>query len=413
MKNLCFCIAFFLSFTLTSFAQQVQVNPTGVNVNSSNPTTAFLTYGPVRNFRPAEAMWCGAVTSAAPALGARCVPGTIYGSQLARYNLARPSGNAGFTDIMSIPTSVMRRAYQEAQSGGDSTFFYVRHFVNVAGGPDEYVAVTCRLSGGGARVPLSLTDVRVSFANESSETGITNLKPGAKLPALQAEILYTGTGRLKGRWEVVKPGDELPEAQDLLTEASLPIEERSTQRRYTQISRFNVFLPPTGKVILPGPEPKLLPTNIEGAYQILLRIEASDDREGNSDLAALGVGPDVVQSAAVAGFPLPVLRYFVGQATTPPTVALLLPADQATSFANRPLDFLWTPSSEVALYRLEVADESGQIVLTAWLPAGSNRYRLPTWARDKRAQLQWRVVTLNGSGSTSQETSWRRVRLVN
>lgn len=174
-----------------------------------------------------------------------------------------------------------------------------------------------------------------------------------------------------------------------------------------------MFLPPTGKVVLPGPDAKLLPTNIEGAYQILLRIEASDDREGNSDLAALGVGLDVVPSAAVAGFPLPVLRYFVGNVTTPPIVALLLPADQATSFANRPLDFLWTPSSEVALYRLEVADESGQIVLTAWLPTGSNRYRLPTWARDKRAQLQWRVVTLKANDTTSQQTAWRRVRLVN
>src|SRR5207244_12432456 len=139
--------------------------------------------------------------------------------------------------------------------------FYVREFVNLAGGNDEFVAVSCRLSGGGARTPLSLSDVRVSFANEANDVGIAKLQPGAKVPAFQADILYTGTGRLKGRWELVKPGDELPEERDLLTEASLPIEARGKQRRYLEISRFNIFLPPTGKVIVPGPDPKLLPTN--------------------------------------------------------------------------------------------------------------------------------------------------------
>ena len=415
MKNLCLFIGFYFTLTVASFAQQIMVSPIGVNVNSSNPTTAFLTYGPVRNFRPADAMWCGALISAAPALGARCVPGTIYGSALARYDLTRSSGNAGFTDIMSIPTSVMRRAYQEAQNGGDSTFFYVRHFVNVAGGPDEYVAVSCRLSGGGARAPLSLTDVRVSFANEASETGIAKVKPGAKLPALQAEVMYTGTGRLKGRWEVVKPGDELPESQDLLTEASLPIEERGKQRRYTPIHRFNVFLPPTGKATLPGPDPKLFPTNIEGAYQILLRIEASDDRESNSDLGALGVGPDIVPSAAVAGFPMPVLRYFVGSILSPPaaTITLMQPAAQASVSAHQPLVFSWAGVSGAAVYRLEIEDQAQQQTLAALLQPTLLSYRAPSWWQHKmREQARWRVVALHQNGSLLSVSEWRQFSLI-
>ena len=44
------------------------------------------------------------------------------------------------------------------------------------------------------------------------------------------------------RCEVVQPGEELPESSDLLTEATLPIEKRGTQRRYTQLGRFNIFL---------------------------------------------------------------------------------------------------------------------------------------------------------------------------
>ncbi|MGQ0639583.1 MAG: hypothetical protein ACT4P6_02265 [Gemmatimonadaceae bacterium] len=38
------------------------------------------------------------------------------------------------------------------------------------GAPDEYVAVTCRLTGGGARSPFSLTDVRVDAHVELAET---------------------------------------------------------------------------------------------------------------------------------------------------------------------------------------------------------------------------------------------------
>src|SRR5262245_65176057 len=129
---------------------------------------------------------------------------------------------------MSIPPSVARRAYQAAQAGSVSSFFYVRHFINLgggpdqgAGGPDEYVPVTCRLSGGGARTPFALTDVKVSFDTEAAENAIVFVAPGRKPPAIRARITYNGTGRLRGRWEVVLPGEQPPEDFDLLTEAAL------------------------------------------------------------------------------------------------------------------------------------------------------------------------------------------------
>ena len=41
-------------------AQNVKVNPTGVNVNPNTGTTVFLTFGQVPgSLRPAEATWCG------------------------------------------------------------------------------------------------------------------------------------------------------------------------------------------------------------------------------------------------------------------------------------------------------------------------------------------------------------------
>ena len=404
---------------LSTAAQDIRVNPTGVNVNSQGVTTVFLTFGNLKNYAPVEAIWCGELISAAPGLGNKCAPNTIFGLLPVRFDLSQKSGNQAFTDIMSIPASVARRAFQAAANGAESRFFYVRRFVPQSGiGPEQYVAVTCRLTGGGARVPFSLTDVKLAF---EIETPVLYVKPGEKLPSLQAEISYNGTGRLKGRWEVVLPGEELPETNDLLTEGSLPVEERGLQRRYTQLDRFNVFLPPTGRYTLPGPDVTRLPNMAEGQHLILLRVEASDDKESDSNLAAVGAGDGVVHSGAVAGFPLPVLRYFVGgsQSTTRASVptrglAQLAPSDDAQLPSDRPVEFSWSEGDNAAFYRVEVEDAQGQRVLSALLPAGTSVYRAPAWLKERSSagELRWRVLALDRAGSQVSETSWRKLRLV-
>ena len=126
---------------------QVRVSPTGVSVNSMAATTVFLTFGGVGALVPAEAFWCGETIPADPDIGRRCHPATLFGQLPARNDLSSLSGAGAFTDIMSIPASVTRRAFQAAVDGETSTFFYVRRFRNTRGGPDEYVAVTCRLTG--------------------------------------------------------------------------------------------------------------------------------------------------------------------------------------------------------------------------------------------------------------------------
>ncbi|MGH7622114.1 MAG: hypothetical protein ACREMU_07215, partial [Gemmatimonadaceae bacterium] len=170
-------------------AAQVRVNPTGVSVSSMSATTVYLTYGGLRNQRAVDARWCGELVPATPAIGLRCDPATVYGLLPARYDLARP-GTTGYTDIMSIPSSVARMAYQAAQRGATSTFFYVRRFVSTTGAPDEYVAVTCRLTGGGARAPFSLTDVHLEFGGDDA---LPFVSPGEAPPPIAARIVYTGT----------------------------------------------------------------------------------------------------------------------------------------------------------------------------------------------------------------------------
>lgn len=417
MRTLATTLLFFALAGSPALHAQIRVNPTGVNVNVQGATTVFLTFGGVTGYVPAESFWCGELIAAPPpALGNQCDPATLFGSLPPRYDLSRTSGTTGFTDIMSIPPAVARRAYQSAAAGATSSFFYVRRFVSTSGAPDQYVAVTCRLTGGGARVPFALTNVTVGF---SVETPILFVQSGERLPALSADIAYNGTGTLRGRWEVVLPGETPPEDFDLLTEGTLPAELRGTQRRFTEIERFNVFLPPTGRFTLEGPDPSKIPTDLDGTYQILLRVEATDDKEGDSDLGAAGAGAGVLHTGAVAGFPLPALRYYVGgggselaASVSNMTVNLTAPLDGLEISPGAPVRFTWEPDVRATLYRLEVESESGTEVLEALLPAESTSYDAPAWLADRagRQPVRWRVVIIDGAGSAVARSDWRALR---
>jgi hypothetical protein len=408
---------------VSSADAQIRVSPEVVNVNTQDATTVFLSYGGLRaDQRLADAVWCGRLVSAAPAFGSKCDPSVEWGQLPLRYDRATQSGvtGGGFTDIMSIPPSIARRAYQAAARGSSANFFYVRHVVSATGLPDEFVVVVCRLASGGATVPLSLTDVRVT-AGDQSVLFVQSREPP---PPVAAEIRYTGTGRLAGRWEVVRPGEDLPTDDDLLTEATLPVELRSHQRRYTEVERFNVFLPPSGRVTLPGPSPKRLPVDVDGTYLLLLRIEASPDDAGNSNLGAVGTGTGVVASGAVAGFPMPVLRYVVGVSSSdviiPTTdtrgrsaVRLLLPRADDVVAANTGVTFGWIETLSASFFRVEIVRDDGPPVHSAIVARGLGTYRAPPWLADRAEGhgLRWRVVAIDARGRDQQASDWRPMRV--
>jgi hypothetical protein len=389
----------------------IRRDPNGVNVNSMGATTVFITFGGLENQIPVEAFWCGELIPAAPDIGQKCRPDTIFGRLPLRYDLSRVQGPV-FTDIMSIPSNVVRRAYDAAIAGQTSSFFYVRRFVRNGGGPDEYVFVTCRMAGVGARTPLALTDVRVQF---ETDTQVLPVRPGTTPSKLHADITYNGTGRLQGRWEVVLPGDDTPRPEDLLTEASLPVSLRGQQRRYTQIERFNIFLPPTGNVRLEGPDPSKLPTATEGLYQILLRVEASNDKESDSNLALAGAGSGVVHSGGVAGFPMPVLRYYVGNAgstITPSELSLIAPLPGFVVVENAPLEFRWNERGGAPFHQLEIRDAANIVVLTAILDAPVKHYVAPPWLRtNATGKLSWRVAAIDADGQILGTTAWRELEV--
>jgi hypothetical protein len=401
----------FFFFAPAAAAQNIRVTPSVVNAYSQGATTVYLTFTGVVNKRPVDACWCGSLIPAAPDLGMKCDPATVFGCLPVRYDQSRLSANSTYTDIMSIPASVARRAYADAASGAEATFFYVRRFVSLTGGPDEFVPVTIRLSGNGAAVSFSITDVKLVWGVNKP---VLLVKADEKLPRIEAEIKYTGTGRLKGRWEIVRPGDELPTDFDLLSEASLPASERAKQKRYTQLSRFNIFLPPTGRFLLPGPEAWRMPSHVDGLYLVLLRIEAAEDLQGNSVR-----GPNGFQATGgVAGFPLPALRYYVGGDASLPdpsnaSLTLLTPADSAVQPADKPIAFAWSEVKDAALYRIEIEDSTGAQLLSAVLLPDTTFYQAPSWLKDKLAdkRLRWRVLAFDKNGSQLAETPRRSLQI--
>jgi hypothetical protein len=155
---------------------------------------------------------------------------------------------------------------------------------------------------------------------------------------------------------------------------------------------------------------------------ILLRVEASDDRENESDLSAVGAGAGLAQGGAAAGFPMPVLRYVVGgggstriaasTATTAGALSLQLPVEDRVLPRDRAVDFIWTGAAQAAFHRLEVEIASGALILSAVLPAGKTSYRAPSWLKEKvgDGNLRWRVLAMDQAGVTIAETVWRGAR---
>ncbi len=415
LKKTIWLFSIFLVFLCveTVCAQNVTVSPTSATVYSQGATSVFLTFSNAANLRPVSGTFCGDIIPATPDLGFRCDPATIFGSLPVRYDQSRTSGASNYTDVMSVPPSVARRAYQDAVQG-KGTFFYVRRFVRTDGpGPDEYVVVTLRLSGNGASTSFSLTNVKLLW--DGGRKTVPFVKSDEPLPSITAEITYTGTGRLVGRWEIVKPGDTPPSPADLLPEASLPPEARGRQRRFTQLSRFNVQLPPGGRYELPGPENWRVDKTLAGGYQLLLRIEAVPDPANPTN---------AVPAGATAGFSLPTLKYFVsvGDTADPKDAAptggfaqewTLLPENAAVFPMASVIGFKWSGTDGVAYYRLEVTDGAGKAVHSAMLPAGRLDYRGPSWLGERATDglLKWRVKAFGPGNQLLAESPEREIRI--
>lgn len=407
----CFLTCGLLLFGLAGEARALSASPAVVNVRSTGPTTVFITYRGTTMFKPTRAFWCGEID----ATGA-CVPGTIFGRVPASSENVMSSTVGTITSIVTFPTAVVRQASQRARGGGPSRFFYVQAFFDDSDGEIKFVPVLCRLLSGGAGVPFSLTEVRLKWKKDKP---ILTIPRGMSPPPFGAEIHYDGSGRLKGRWEVVLPGDSQPRLFDLVPEASLPVEERFKQRRYLRIARVDRVLPPTGKVFIPGPDREKLPSRMDGLHLILFRIEATTDKVASTNILGPGVPGGFVPTGGVAGFPIPVLRYYVGSTRNAELLAdltagelqLVLPNPRAKFETGDPLTFSWIEPEDAVYYKLEV-EVDGDNVLSAVLNPGISSYTAPPSLRDYAGErMRWRVQAIGNEEMPFATSDWRDFRI--
>jgi hypothetical protein len=157
---------------------------------------------------------------------------------------------------------------------------------------------------------------------------------------------------------------------------------------------------------------------VEGTYLVLLRVEAADDREGDSDLGAAGGGSGIVHSGGVAGFPMPVLRYVVAGEGGPARdaigrLAAVGPQDGGSARLDSSFTITWRSDRRAFFYRLEIETDDGSPLLRALVPGTARAYHAPSlvFSRAGTATVRWRIAALDGDGRLAGRTSWRRVRL--
>lgn len=111
---------------------------------------------------------------------------------------------------------------------------------------------------------------------------------------------------------------------------------------------------------------------------------------------------------------MPVLKFFVGgnNKSIWENTALLLPDETTVLANNEPIIFSWRELPEAAMYRLEILEDSKEILFSAILPSTQNIYRSPSWLVEKFGgkKLSWRIVALDEEGNTKSQTTARLIK---
>ena len=374
----------------------ISATPRFMQASISAATSQFITY----SFTPgnprvtvADGIFCTTLVRPAPATGATATYPCAANSEFARhpttattFQTVQQNGSVvRATETIRIPSSVTRTA----QSLGASTFYFVRRF-----DPQGFAVVEIRATGAIMNAPIALNDVRLAFDTSQGPQPLVFVARGAALPPVTGTLFYTGSGVLRGRWELVLPGDVAPTERDLLPEASLPTSERGTQRRYQLLQRFEQLLPGNGRteLKLPSISPVLGVTAFDGQYQLLLRIEAEPSIYGGE--------------SGAANFAMPLLRYFVGSITAPS--ARIAPITATVNFNGARPTFNWSPVPQARYYRVEVADRNNTVAYSAIVRDSERSYSALS-GFTAASGSQWRVQALDEALQPVGESPWRAI----
>ena len=175
---------------------------------------------------------------------------------------------------------------------------------------------------------------------------------------------------------------------------------------------------PNSSVRIDGPDPALLDTRVEGFYQVLLRIEATDDKEANSEIGngALVKTGEGGLSDANAGNTLSAmwqrrkaLVVAKDEATARP-LDLMLPLGDAAVDASRAVTFEWIEVARATSYRIEV-ESDGKLIITSTVQGHPLLAATGLFATRVQGGALWRVTALDASGRVVAQSAARRFAL--
>lgn len=397
------------------------VSPTRTAIASSAVSTfsALYTFADnAGNVRPMSAAFCDRLAAPLPPSGTSTANPCASGGEIAGYagdtqgfQFNRVgAGIASASETVTVPAAVGIYAFERARATGESTVWFVRRFQ-----PESYAIVELQVGGSAAAQPITLNEVQLAFVlGDGRRDVIANVATGGTLPRLEATLLYTGSGVLRGAWELVQPGDPEPEAFDLLAAGSVPIQDRGRQRRYLVVQRFEHYLTATGRVLLPPPDMSRFTTEAPGPHRILLRIDAEP--------AITQTG--VTFNSGAAPFALPTVRYLVDQAELTMNATWLAEwveigklqrvqwqetRPRSGSGFRRDSEIVAGAKAPVPTHRVEIVQADGTPLYTGIAAAEARRFDLPPVlaAMSKGKPVRGRVVRFGADRKPVVASEWK------
>ncbi|CAN5709231.1 hypothetical protein BH11PSE7_BH11PSE7_20070 [soil metagenome] len=381
------------------------VAPRQVALTSGGPTSRQLTYnfiGP--SSTPVGSFVCTQLITNPPTGASAtnpCAPGAqSFGLSVESSGFTvQPTvaGRSIASETVLFPQAFARLSAALAQQTGNSSLYFVRQFQD-----GSYAVVQLQAVGSSLADPLTLTDVQLAFRTGRGRQPTVSLAPGEAVPSSFADIYYTGSGTLRGRWEVVEPGLTVPDRSDLVPEASVARSDRGRQRRYRLVERFEYALGPGGHFVLPGPDPARLPVRQTGGYLVLLRIEA----------VPAGTHFGIAAEHGAAPFSLPVLVYQVGAGVDGGTALAARFVELVDVRRGRVPTLAWRAIPEAATWRVELADANGIIVGSKFLRREETRYGLSgvLAQRTRGKAVQWRVQAFDDGRKPIGRSDWTDIK---
>ncbi len=375
----------------------------------ASTTGATATVSPSRvtlgRTSPVVVNWRIEVTSAAAGDRVVSPQGTFwesFGGDVMLGTVAKPlSKNVGntaagifytnFSEVVSVPSSVIYKA----QKLGLSSFVFVRGFNDIEITSDvEDTFVTLTITGGGA-AGFAVNRQETAFDDGSAVRRLLRREP---LYAV-TQINYSGSGMLKGVWELATPATTYGE----------PV--------YRRIENVRKFLGASGQEQLKSPS---LETDQPGRYLVRFRMEEP-----------------------VTGFSDYAIEYYVAQEAAEiipiPPITVVITAPSHGAYLHPETRFSWQRVPEAQAYQFEIYSQpatdsfpegvakagefesdkhpntlTGGPVSGALVPASQTQLALSAISQEHLISARnywWRVLAIGRDGKVVAQSPVREIRL--